>query len=501
MMPRSIRTTLPLCGTLLLAFVLRAIDLDGQSLFVDEFSEVALAKQSVTEIIHADDSAPPLFPLALKCWMSVWQTDASARWFSVLCGVASLFCVWGVGRRLVDDATGLAAAFITAILPMHVFYSQFARCYSLLFLLVSLSVWLLLRAVQFGRAIDWSAFALVAISGAYTHYYFIIFLATSLVVCCLSRRSWWIGRQAVIVYSAIGIAMLPLLWLLPGDLEFQKGLRDPRPLNAATFGYTYFSLFNGYTLGPSANELQTMNAGQAIWASAPWLAAVSLVLVILVAEGWRRLRHERSILIIAALAILPVLILGILSWAGGLNYNVRFVTWIMIAAAVWLGAGIGAAWKLRRVQIAVGGLLLLSSVAFINRHWVGRYQDEDLRGAARYLQANATETDTVYVLSDYLADLMRYYLGDRWQVVELPKPGYVNQVVRQRCDAVQAAQDVVNANPTAGRTWIVYSRSFHGDPQGLLLETMASRQTLEVAARFPGVTLYRAEGRRIAAAK
>ncbi len=439
-MSPTIKTALLLSGILLLAFVVCAIDLNGPSLFVDEFSEITLAKESTTAIIQANDSAPPLFPLALKAWTNIWQSDTSARWFSAACGLASILCVYGIGSRLVDNATGLAAAFITSLLPMHVYYSQFVRCYSLMFLLVALDLWLLLRATQLNRTRDWCTFALVAALGAYTHYYFAIFLATSLVIICLLRRHWWIGWPAIAAYIAIGIAMLPLLWLLPGDLEFQKGLRDPRPLNAATFGYTYFSLFNGYTLGPSSSELQTMSSTEAIRSAAPWLAIVGILIVILGYEGWRQIRNNKSFLEIATLAILPVLILGILSLVGGLNYNVRFVTWIMIAAAVWLGAGIAASWQRRHVQFAIAAFVVVASVAFINRHWVGRYEHENLRDAAAYLQAHATKGDTVYIVSDYLADLTRYYLGPDWDVVELPKPGSVNQIVRDEQDAAGCHQ-------------------------------------------------------------
>lgn len=497
-MSQTQRTTLLLFGILLLAFAVRAIDLNGPSLFVDEFSEITLAKKSATAIIHANDSSPPLFPLALKAWLSIWHSDASARWFSVACGVASVLCVYGIGARLVDNATGLAAAFITALLPMHVYYSQFVRCYSLMFLLVALDLWLLLRATQLNRARDWCAFAFVAILGAYTHYYFVIFLATSVAVVCMSRRHWWIGRPAFTAYAVIGVAMLPMIGLLPGDLEFQKGLRDPRPLNVATFGYTYFSLFNGYTLGPSSSELQIMSSAEAIRRAAPWLLVVGIVIAILGYEGWRRIRNNKSALEIATLAILPVLILGGLSLAGGLNYNVRFVTWIMIAAAVWLGAGLAANWQRPHVQFALAAFVTISVVAFANRHWVARYEHEDLREAAAYLQAHATKRDTVYIVSDYLADLTRYYLGPDWNVVELPKPGSVNQIV---CDE-QDAQDAANATRSttaAKQSWIIYSRPFHGDPHGLLLETIAARQSLNLATTVPGVSIYRADRQPIAA--
>jgi uncharacterized membrane protein len=280
MSPRT-RNAILLFGILLLAFIVRAIDLNGPSLFVDEFSEITLAKESPAAIIWANDSAPPLFPLALKTWLTVFQTDAAARWFSVVCGLVSILCVYGIGSRLVNNATGLAAAFVLALMPMHVYYSQFVRCYSLMFLLVALDLWLLLRAADLNRARDWASFAAVAILGAYTHYYFVIFLATSAVVALLTNPRLRLTAKPYIAYAAIALAMIPFIWLLPGDLEFQKSLRDPRPVTAATLGYTYFSLFNGYTLGPSSSELQTITSSQAIREAAPWIAAVGLIILVL----------------------------------------------------------------------------------------------------------------------------------------------------------------------------------------------------------------------------
>jgi hypothetical protein len=241
-----------------------------------------------------------------------------------------------------------------------------------------------------------------------------------------------------------------------------------------------------------------MSSAQAIRGAAPWLAIVGIVIAILGYEGWRRIRNNKSVLQIATLAILPVLVLGVVSLAGGLNYNVRFVTWIMIAAAVWLGAGVAASWQRRHVQFALAAFVMISGVAFANRHWVGRYEHEDLREAAAYLQAHAAKGDTVYILSDYLADLTRYYLGPDWTVVELPKPGSVNQIVQDEHDA-QAAAEATHSTPTAKQAWIIYSRPFHGDPHGLLLETIAARQSLNLVSTVPGVAIYRTERQQIAA--
>jgi hypothetical protein len=496
MSPRTPNTLL-LGGILLLAFAVRVTDLNGPSLFVDEFSEITLAKTPVGEIIWANDSAPPLFPLALKTWLTVFQTDASARWFSVTCGVASILCLYAIGSSLVNNATGLAAAFVLALMPMHVYYSQFVRCYSLMFLLAALDLWLLLRAAHLNRARDWAAFAFVAILGTYTHYYFVIFLATSAVVALIANPRLRVSAKPYIAYAAVAVAMIPFIWLLPGDMEFQKSLRDPRPVGVPTLGYTYFSLFNGYTLGPSASELQTISSSQAIRAAAPWLAAVGLIILALGYEGVLRLKSDRSVFEVAVLAILPVAILAALSIGGGLNYNVRFVTWIMIAVALLLGAGIAAGWNRRHVQLATAAFVITSGIAFANRHWVDRYEHEDLRDAAQFIQAHGTPGDTVYVVSDYLSDLTRYYLGSGWQVVELPKPGSVNHIVQTEQDA-QAAADATHST-SAKQSWILYSRAFHGDPHGLLLEKITRGENLNLATALPGVTVYRAGEQHIAA--
>ena len=112
----------------------------------------------------------------------------SAHWFSVLLRP-------GVGRlrlrdrpALVDDATGLATAFVTALLPMHVYYSQFVRWYSLLMLLVALD----LAAVIAPRATVTRLGRLHRRRHSrHSHYYFVIFLVTSFAVAWLYRCRLW----------------------------------------------------------------------------------------------------------------------------------------------------------------------------------------------------------------------------------------------------------------------------------------------------------------------
>jgi hypothetical protein len=162
-------------------------------------------------------------------------------------------------------------------------------------------------------------------------------------------------------------------------------------LNAETFGYTYFSFFSGYTFGPSQPELQTMSGPEAMWAAAPWIAAVGVVLLLLGYEGWRVLRARGVLPIVLVLLLLPVLLVGGLSIAGGLNYNVRFVLWSMI------GRGRGPLPPpLEQVACAVAlvGFCCCPRRRFTTATPLS-YQNEDLRGLAEYLRERLPPTISI----------------------------------------------------------------------------------------------------------
>jgi hypothetical protein len=360
-------------------------------------------------------------------------------------------------------------------------------------MLAALALWLLLRAVQNGRPRDWVGFAVASIAGAYTHYYFVIFLAVSLVIVVVLKRSLRIGKRAVIAYASIAIFGLPLLYLLPGDFHFQTSLRDPHRLTATSFVYTYLTFFTGDALGPSPRELHSISTSAAIKSVAPWAAAIGIAILILGIEGWRALRGRPALPVLSVLLIWPVLLVGGLGYVAGVNYHVRFVLWVLIPIAVWLGAGLAAGRAHWHVRIATFGLVCLSALAIYNRLEVPRYQNEDLRGAAAYLHTHADQAQPIFVISDYLSTAARYYLEEPWQVIELPRGGENNHVVAAASDVTMADDTIAAAVRENQPFWLIYSREFHGDPAGLLLAHLTDKRRLTAVAEFAGVTVYRSE--------
>ena len=158
-------------AVVLLAFLLRMVNLGGQSLWYDEAFSLLMARYGPLEIVQrtALDTMPPLYYWLLHIWGTGPPADFYPRFISVLAGTLSIALVYAVARMLFDARTGAVAALFTAVAPFHVFYSQEVRMYTLL------GVWTLLATLGFllgwhrGDKKGWPLFALGTALALYTH--------------------------------------------------------------------------------------------------------------------------------------------------------------------------------------------------------------------------------------------------------------------------------------------------------------------------------------------
>ncbi|MCI0474886.1 MAG: glycosyltransferase family 39 protein, partial [Anaerolineales bacterium] len=112
---------------LFVAFALRVVFLDAQSLWNDEGTSVALSSLSLEAIINgaARDIHPPLYYLLLHFWMPfAGQTEFAVRFLSVIAGVLIVAVTYRVARAFFDDEVAVIAAFLTAFSPFQIYYSQ-----------------------------------------------------------------------------------------------------------------------------------------------------------------------------------------------------------------------------------------------------------------------------------------------------------------------------------------------------------------------------------------
>jgi 4-amino-4-deoxy-L-arabinose transferase-like glycosyltransferase len=215
---RLSREEVPLAAILLLALVLRLINLGSRNLWYDEAFAVLYAEKSFSAILYgtitpvegaAADVHPLLYYFSLHLWMGLFgQSPFIVRLPSVIFGLVSIVLAFSIGRRLFDPGAGLLAAAITAIAPFHINYSQENRMYSLLCFLSLLTVYFFLRCWKGNGYGNWLGFILAATLSLYTHNLaFLVILALDLFV--LLTKRWRLLKPLIVSHLAFGLLFSP----------------------------------------------------------------------------------------------------------------------------------------------------------------------------------------------------------------------------------------------------------------------------------------------------
>lgn len=202
---------------LVLGLVLRLVRLD-QSFWLDEASQAQLSSLSVSQIWsgRGGDFHPPLFYLVAHFWLSFGRSEAWLRLPSVAFGVANIALVYLIALRLFPNlrlrvrATWVTAAdlaaWLLAVNPYHVYYSQEFRSYSLLALLGTGSM-----SLFFNR--KWLWLGVINALLLYTHYSAaFLLLAQVIYVAGFVRRDLMSYAKHLVAVFVLYLPWLPQFW-------------------------------------------------------------------------------------------------------------------------------------------------------------------------------------------------------------------------------------------------------------------------------------------------
>lgn len=147
-----VRGTLPALAALVaLAFALRFGVFRPDELGLDGQLSVGLAAIPVQDMLafNLRDVHPPLFYLALRAWFALVGLNLlAAKWFVVATGILSALLLYQIVQRRFGRPAGVAAAFLLAISPSHIFVSATVRDFAPGLLLSLLSLLLLDRWLE-----------------------------------------------------------------------------------------------------------------------------------------------------------------------------------------------------------------------------------------------------------------------------------------------------------------------------------------------------------------
>lgn len=443
------RAAWPVLLVTAVALGLRFYRLDFQSMWWDEGISLYLAGQGLNALVFAKDFSldlhPPLYHILLAAWTAVVGPDVfSARALSALLGAANVPLLWLLVRRLAGETAAVVAAGLLAVSPLHVFYSQEARMYSLVPLLATLSllafVWLLAARDRRARLTAAVAYAVFTATGLWAYYYLGLLVMAQLVY--LSVR-WLQNREDIrwpsLALTGSGVLFLPwalvfLNMLLTTDYwQVNEGAHSAPEIIGflRTFGLAF-------SVGFSVVEPWSL-----------WLAATFLGLGLVgLAGGGRRQWHGRGLMLLWLMV--PLLLAYFIATQRTFVFP-RFVLFSALAVYGLVGAGVAWFWERQRAVALAFSLVLLGSAAFgLSRHYAEprtAYASSDYRPLLAEIAPLVRPTDLVISEHAWGAGYARGYLS--------PPPSLLWAQPAWARDDATASGELAELVAKHGRVWVL----------------------------------------------
>lgn len=168
-------THLALLLILAIAFAIRLHDIGRESLWSDEVLTHHIATKPLGQLFYdvaKFEQIPPVHHLIVHVWIKLFgDSEAALRFPSLLAGVASVWVIYLLGRRLVGTTGALVAALLLAVSPFHIIYAHEARAYTLMVLMGLLSTLAFLRLIERSSIKREVAYVLSSALLLYVHLY------------------------------------------------------------------------------------------------------------------------------------------------------------------------------------------------------------------------------------------------------------------------------------------------------------------------------------------
>ena len=185
---------------------LRLHSLSARSLWIDEAASISFATmpwRAFLRTLWDYQGNMALYYFVLRAWIHLGDTEFVVRSLSVLFAVLTIPAIYFLGARLFDRATGLTAAALLSVHSFHVHWSQEARGYSLLILLLVLATYFLVPAMESGEGQGyWIAFAVTAALTFYAHI-FAVFVLAAFAVSIASPKPFQVGTRTIVLVAIL----------------------------------------------------------------------------------------------------------------------------------------------------------------------------------------------------------------------------------------------------------------------------------------------------------
>lgn len=312
------------------------------------------------------------------------------------------------------------------------------------------------RAMRTGSLLTWAAWIIVTTLGLYTHYSMLLVVLAEVILWAplargglvRRRRSWWFWPALL----AAGALYAPQATVFVRQLLVGGA--------AGSYYITFQALLSRYGFRVATAQLHaaTLAGGAALLvlvAVLTWLC-FGRIKINRAGAGW-----------LVGMALLYGAIL--LAWAAPRGLGLKRQLLLTLPFFLALLAAVIARYPHRLRNLLVLVFLALPLTGYD----VLVHQQQDWRGAARLLDAQAAPRDMILLNPPWMKEVLEYY--------------YHGPAPRQGVNPQSASARLAQLIPADARTWLVLSSEEYTDPQGRVESSLRQQRRFRQEYVLPGI--------------
>lgn len=386
---------------LVIATIVRLIKLD-QSLWLDEAISVNTASNlSFSKILEFSkgDFHPPGHYLLLKIWIILFGSgEIAVRSLSVLFAILTIFFVYLISKNLFNNKIAIISSFLLALAPLHIYYSQEARMYSMATFAVAASFYFLYKI----RSQDlryYLGYIISLVLIFYSDYLVYSIIPAQLLFIMLFRKINLIRVLLSILGSLV--LTLPVLILFPQQLL--AGVHTTHDLVAwskivgGASAKNLGLLFVKTILGRISIENKIIYGLVSI--------ASGVIYLVIIFAGLRKVDEKKWLLVIWM--CFPIGLIFIISFFVPV-FSYQRMLFILPAFYILLALGVDNLTK-KLKYLAFLSLILISVISLFIYYLNPKFQREDWRDATRFVNIADQPSTQILFEDNHLPPPFIYY--------------------------------------------------------------------------------------------
>lgn len=458
------RSKMFLAAIILLGIGLRLYRLGAHSFWYDEASSVA-ESMNILNVINAHFlTTPPLFGVILHFWSFLGEGEFLLRLLPALFGMLTVIMSYKFGRMLFNKKVGLISAFLLAVSPFHIYYSQELRAYTLLTFLSLMSIYYFWKSLKRDSISSWICFTIFTILCVYTQN-----IALFLLVVINSFLLLFYKKYRNLLVKFLKFQFVIFLFCIPWFIVVYHQVINVGILNIFFWVpepsfLTLIHTINIFNLGYNATRLE-------------YLLAFLIFSAVFFYGIWAGRKEKSNILLLLWLC-LPIILAAVVSLISktGSIYLYRTFVFLLVPYYTIVANGLGNCKKYLTVLSLICIVVFLSLSVFnyyrdifplpVYPYRPGVFAKKENKSAAAYIENNFKNGDVIaHTCRSTYGAFVLYHKGkfeerrvllnnnielDSWSKVYYKLPG--NRVLFN-LEAVDIRQFIKNKE----RVWLVLS--------------------------------------------